>query len=95
MPGQPITENQTGVFFAEQLSSSVIEAIHDFESKEHKFSPQAIREYSLQFDNALFKSRMAEFVRHALLDFKSLTEAGCRRGSTGDRFPDTATESPR
>jgi glycosyltransferase involved in cell wall biosynthesis len=71
LPGQSSIENQTGVFFTEQSTSKVVEAIHNFESKEHEFSPQAIREHSLQFDSAIFKSRMADFIRFSLLNFKN------------------------
>ncbi|HEY1255452.1 MAG TPA: glycosyltransferase [Terracidiphilus sp.] len=69
-PGQPIAKDQTGVFFTQQTTSSLIEAMHDFESKEQEFDPRAIREHALQFDSAIFKSRMEEFVQTALEHFK-------------------------
>jgi glycosyltransferase involved in cell wall biosynthesis len=70
MPGHAAAKNPTGIFFIEQSPSSLVEAILEFESKEHEFSPRAIREHSLQFDSAIFKSRMADFIRFALKDFK-------------------------
>jgi hypothetical protein len=86
LPGQSAVENQTGVFFDGQSTSKVVEAIHDFESKENEFSPQAIREHSLQFDSTIFKSRMADFIRFALLDFKN---RGLRKDvSEGQLFVD-------
>jgi len=69
LPGEPIMENPTGVFFTDQSASSLAKAILDFESKEHKFCPSAIRKHSLQFDSAIFKNRIAEFVRFAVTDF--------------------------
>jgi len=71
LPGQSAVKSQTGVFFTEQSTSKVVEAIHDFESREQEFSPQAIHKHSLQFDSTIFKSKMAEFIRCALLDFKN------------------------
>jgi glycosyltransferase involved in cell wall biosynthesis len=73
-PGQPSFENQTGVFFKEQSVSSLAEAILDFETRSDAFNPQEIREHSLQFDGAIFKSKIADFVRWALNDFKTLSQ---------------------
>jgi glycosyltransferase involved in cell wall biosynthesis len=70
LPGNASVDNSTGVFFAEQSLSSLKEAILAFESKEEDFSPQAIREHSLQFDAAIFKQKITEFVCFALEDFK-------------------------
>jgi glycosyltransferase involved in cell wall biosynthesis len=70
LPGSATLVHPTGVFFAEQSLSSITKAIRDFESKEHDFCPQTIREHSLQFDAAIFKDRMADFVCFALKDFK-------------------------
>jgi glycosyltransferase involved in cell wall biosynthesis len=77
LPGRDPVDHPTGVFFSEQSLSSLKEAILYFESKKHDFCPQAIREHSLQFDSAIFKDQMVEFVRFALKDFKDsdLTEA--------------------
>jgi glycosyltransferase involved in cell wall biosynthesis len=76
LPGKAPVDHPTGVFFAEQSLSSLKEAILDFESREHDFCPQTIREHSLQFDSAIFKDRMIDFVCFALKDFKDsdLTE---------------------
>jgi glycosyltransferase involved in cell wall biosynthesis len=69
-PGQNDVENPTGVFFDQATSSSLAEAIRCFESREGEFSPAAIREHSLQFDSAIFKLRIADFIRFAITDFK-------------------------
>lgn len=71
LAGHDQVRNQTGVFFSEQSTSSLVEAILDFESREHEFCPATIREHSLQFDSDLFKSRMEDLVRAAVQDFRS------------------------
>jgi glycosyltransferase involved in cell wall biosynthesis len=95
LPGRPAVENPTGIFFIEQSSSSLIEAILDFESKEHDFTPQAIREHSLQFDGAIFKSKMADFIRFALKDFAERNQGlNFRSGSLAmaEQNQDTAAQ---
>jgi glycosyltransferase involved in cell wall biosynthesis len=71
LPDEPTVENPTGVFFARQSSSSLVKAILHFESKRDEFCPQNIREHSLQFDSAIFKHRIADFIRFAVKDFNS------------------------
>jgi glycosyltransferase involved in cell wall biosynthesis len=70
LPGKTPVDHPTGVFFAEQSVSSLKEAILDFESKRYDFRPETIREHSLQFDSAIFRARMAEFICFALDDFR-------------------------
>lgn len=70
LKGGAAVDDPTGVFFAEQSASGLVRAILDFESKEKDFYPQTIREHSLQFDSAVFKERIVEFIRFALNDFK-------------------------
>ncbi|HVJ04607.1 MAG TPA: glycosyltransferase [Candidatus Saccharimonadales bacterium] len=68
-------ENPTGVFFSEQSQLGLEKAILQFESVEHKFCPEKIREHSLQFSSEIFKSRIADFVRFAIKDFKDRNRA--------------------
>jgi glycosyltransferase involved in cell wall biosynthesis len=70
LPGETGMQNPTGIFFAEQTPSSIERAILNFEAMEDEFSPRAIREYSLQFDAAIFKSRIADFVHFAVAEFR-------------------------
>jgi glycosyltransferase involved in cell wall biosynthesis len=70
LPGKVPVDHPTGVFFVEQSLSSLTDAILDFESKEQDFCSRTIREHSLQFDSAVFKDQMADFVCFALKDFK-------------------------
>lgn len=69
--GETATENSTGVFFNEQSVSKLAEAMLQFESQQDRFRPEAIREHSLQFSTAAFKSRAREFFRFAISDFRS------------------------
>jgi glycosyltransferase involved in cell wall biosynthesis len=55
-------EERTGVFFQEQSSESLAEAILAFEAIETKFSPQFIRRNALRFDENRFRQQFAEFV---------------------------------
>lgn len=70
LPRGPAVENPTGVFFAEQSPSSLAEAILHFEAQQDRFSPEAIRQHSLQFDAAVFKRRAEECFRIAVSDFR-------------------------
>jgi glycosyltransferase involved in cell wall biosynthesis len=69
-PDEAQVENPTGVFFTDQSFSGLMKAMLKFESMEHEFRPQTIREHSLQFDSAIFKRRISEFVVRALEDFR-------------------------
>ena len=68
-PGRADVENPTGVFFSDQSVRSLSEGIRDFESRENTFCPLMIREHSLQFDSAVFKGRIKEFIRFAVENF--------------------------
>lgn len=73
-PGMPPVEEPTGVFFASQTTAGCVEAILAFEAQESRFSPRAIREHALQFDKAVFKRRIEEFVQFALEGFNRRQE---------------------
>jgi glycosyltransferase involved in cell wall biosynthesis len=75
LPNGPVVDNPTGVFFTDQSSASLVRAILDFESKEDQFRPQTIREHSLQFDKAIFKSQFADFARFAIKDLMNRNHA--------------------
>jgi glycosyltransferase involved in cell wall biosynthesis len=69
LPNQTKIENPTGIFFTEQSLSGLANAILNFEATESRFCPQTIREHSLQFDSAIFKEKIADFVRSAVTEF--------------------------
>jgi glycosyltransferase involved in cell wall biosynthesis len=69
LPGQPVVENPTGVFFTSQSTDGLMQAILAFESKEGEFRPELIRGHSLQFDTQRFKVEIVEFIQSALEQF--------------------------
>jgi glycosyltransferase involved in cell wall biosynthesis len=75
LPNEAALENPTGVFFTEQSLSGLTQAMLEFESIEHQFQPEIIREHSLQFDSAIFKQRISEFVASAVSDFRAGNQA--------------------
>jgi glycosyltransferase involved in cell wall biosynthesis len=77
-PNGPQLENPTGVFFKEQSLSDLTAALLEFESMEPGFRPETIREHSLQFDSAIFKRRISEFIASALTDFRTRNQADNR-----------------
>jgi len=70
LPDEAAMEDPTGLFFTEQSSTAMVEAILHFESMEAEFCPRMIREHSLQFDREIFKNKMADFIRFAVAEFR-------------------------
>jgi glycosyltransferase involved in cell wall biosynthesis len=68
-------ENPTGVFFTEKSLSDLTGAMLQFEAMEHEFRPEIIRQHSLQFDRAIFKRRISEFIASAVTDFRTRNQA--------------------
>ncbi len=56
----------TGIFFPDQSTDSVIQAIHSFEEKEATFEPAAIQVFARQFDTRLFIQQMGDFIQQHL-----------------------------
>tara|TARA_B100000315_G_scaffold28113_1_gene23912 strand:+ start:4156 stop:5274 length:1119 start_codon:yes stop_codon:yes gene_type:complete len=52
----------TGLFFKEQTSDSLVEAVQQFEKIEHKFDSKKIREHTLKFDREVFEKKIREFI---------------------------------
>ena len=59
--------SDTGIFFEEQTSKSLEEAILRFESREHEFIAADIREHALKFDASVFNDKIVEFVSKAMV----------------------------
>lgn len=64
-------EMSTGVFFFEQTTGSVEDAILRFESIEGRFSASFIRSSVERFSVARFKSEMHQFINENLMDHRS------------------------
>lgn len=54
--------NYTGVFFNEQASAALIEAIDIFEKNSDKFDPQKIRANGLRFGRDIFKEKIRKYI---------------------------------
>jgi glycosyltransferase involved in cell wall biosynthesis len=59
-------ERATGVFFTEQTTDSLVEALEFFESVESFFSPSFIRHSVERFNASRFKSEMSSFITQHL-----------------------------
>ena len=61
----PEGRSDTGVFFPEQTSESLVDGILRFESREQQFVAADIREHALTFNAAVFEKKITEFVNIA------------------------------
>jgi len=59
-------EMSCGVFFREQSTDSLVEAIRAFEAAENRFSPFFISQQAERFDEAHFKEKFRQFVSEKL-----------------------------
>lgn len=80
-PGDPFTADASGVFFVEQSVASLVEAIRYFESVEHRFSPDAIRERARMFDEVHFRAAFESFVAEKVAECRIMnSRPGPRAG---------------
>lgn len=61
---ETIIENETGLFFYEQTSEALIDAISHFESKE--WDPKKARKNAEKFSSAVFEERFSNFIKNCL-----------------------------
>lgn len=66
-------ERSTGVFFDEQTTDSLVDAVLMFESLEDRFSPAFIQASVQSFDVSRFKFQMSEFIDARLQEFRDLS----------------------
>lgn len=64
-------KSPTGMFFQEQTSAALEEAVRSFEKNIKAFDPSAIREHALGFDRPVFKEKISEYIFSKLNDLKS------------------------
>ena len=76
---EPVDKSCGGIFFAEQTTDSVADAILAFEAAEHVFSPPAIARGAARFSTERFKQEMADFVASHIQEFRN---SGQRRWET-------------
>jgi len=63
---ETVIHGQTGVHFHEQSIKSLIEAVQHIEAGEFCFSPPLLHKYAAEFDKAIFKQRVKEFIEKNL-----------------------------
>ena len=89
-PGEDVNpEETTGVFFAEQSSDALMEAILAFEAVESKFSPAFIRAQAERFGVAHFKEQLGNFIAKKIHEFRDFGEQ--RRNVTAPELARTAS----
>jgi glycosyltransferase involved in cell wall biosynthesis len=52
----------TALFFEDQTEAAMTKAILDFEAAEHRFDPAALRARAAEFDTAMFRRRVREYL---------------------------------
>jgi len=70
-------EPPTGVFFYEQTAEALVQAIRIFEANRHRFEPKHLRDHALQFDRALFKTRILRFIQERWEEFQRHRQSVC------------------
>ena len=63
---ETVVERETGLLFAEQSISSLIDAVEKFKSMEHRFDQTRLREHARQFGKERFKAEIRQTVEHYL-----------------------------
>ena len=59
---ETVIDNRTGIFFNQQTSESIVEAINRFELNSKKFNCNIIRKHALQFKNKKFRNDFTKFI---------------------------------
>jgi len=70
-PGDDFVDSCTGIFFEKQTVSDLVDAISRFERYESQFCPDTIRDFSLQFASARFKTEITQFITSRYDQFKN------------------------
>lgn len=63
LPVQQDVSKSTALFFSEQTVESLTAAVQTFETVEHQFNPEFIRQHAEQFDESLFIKQIQHFVQ--------------------------------
>jgi len=66
---ETVVQGKTGAFFPEQTPDSLVQAVRDFDWQ--STDPAAVRAHALQFDVAVFRKKIAEFVRDRYEEWKT------------------------
>lgn len=66
---QTVEANATGIFFYEQNTQTLQNAISRFESTKHQFTPQKCRDNTIRFDRSVYQRSMKKYVQTVIADF--------------------------
>ncbi len=66
----PDFDSPTGIFFYEQTSEALTEAVRIFEKSSDRFGPKAIRNHALKFDREIFKEKISDYIAGRCKDSK-------------------------
>ena len=69
---ETVIEGKTGVFFNNQTSNDLVDAVKKFENI--KFDKNVIREHAKGFDEEVFKRKINDFVIEKYKEFKDIKE---------------------
>jgi glycosyltransferase involved in cell wall biosynthesis len=61
----------TALFFEEQTEAALTQAILDFEAAEKRFDPVALRARAAEFDTAVFRRRLREYLEGRWAEFQA------------------------
>lgn len=64
-------ERPTGIFFPSQTPASLSEAVLRFEAMAGRFDPHDCRDWAMEFDESVFRTRFSELLGHAWSLWKS------------------------
>ena len=68
---ETVIDGQTGIFFNDQTTDSLIEAINRFEEMQDSFNPQVLRKNAERFSKERFQKEIQEFVENKWEEFSS------------------------
>ena len=66
---ETIEQDVSGIFFFRQEAQAIIDAVHEFLAKEHRFDPETIRENAKRFPRSRFEYEFKRFVDEAWAEF--------------------------
>jgi hypothetical protein len=61
----------TALFFEEQTEEALTKAILDFEAAEHRFDAAALRARAAEFDTAVFRRRLRDYLDGRWAEFQA------------------------
>ncbi len=73
---ETVVDGKTGIFFAEQIPSSIISSVQEFERTQDRFDPHAIKAHAETFNEERFKQEFRTLVNELYKDFHESRHLG-------------------